>query len=31
MRGLPLVDIEIEPFRLEDYVLKIYADDGPRP
>jgi ABC-2 type transport system ATP-binding protein len=30
MRGLPVVDIEIEPFRLEDYVLKIYADGAPR-
>ena len=26
LRGLDVVDIEIEPFRLEDYVLKIYAD-----
>jgi ABC-2 type transport system ATP-binding protein len=26
LRGLDVADIEIEPFRLEDYVLKIYAD-----
>ena len=26
MRGLPVSDIEIEPFKLEDYVLKIYSD-----
>lgn len=26
MRGLDVADIEIEPFRLEDYVLRIYAD-----
>jgi ABC-type multidrug transport system ATPase subunit len=25
MRGLPVSDIEIEPFKLEDYVLKIYS------
>jgi ABC-2 type transport system ATP-binding protein len=28
LRGLDVADIEIEPFRLEDYVLKIYADAG---
>jgi ABC-type multidrug transport system ATPase subunit len=26
MRGLPVSDVEIEPFRLEDYVLQIYSD-----
>jgi ABC-2 type transport system ATP-binding protein len=26
LRGLDVADIEIEPFRLEDYVLKIYSD-----
>ncbi len=26
MRGLPVADIEIEPFKLEDYVLQIYSD-----
>ena len=26
LRGLDVADIEVEPFRLEDYVLKIYAD-----
>jgi ABC-type multidrug transport system ATPase subunit len=26
MRGFPITDIEIEPFKLEDYVLKIYSD-----
>jgi ABC-2 type transport system ATP-binding protein len=26
--GLGVADIEIEPFKLEDYVLKIYSDDG---
>lgn len=25
MKGLPVSDIEIEPFKLEDYVLKIYS------
>jgi ABC-2 type transport system ATP-binding protein len=31
MRGLAVADIEIEPFKLEEYVLKIYADgNGPR-
>lgn len=25
LRGLPVSDIEIEPFKLEDYVLKIYS------
>jgi ABC-2 type transport system ATP-binding protein len=28
MRGLPVSDIEIEPFKLEDYVLKIYSGPG---
>ena len=26
MRGLPIADVEIEPFKLEDYVLKVYSD-----
>jgi ABC-type multidrug transport system ATPase subunit len=26
LRGLPVSDVEIEPFRLEDYVLQIYSD-----
>jgi ABC-2 type transport system ATP-binding protein len=26
LRGLPVADIEIEPFKLEDYVLGIYSD-----
>ena len=26
MRGLPIADVEIEPFKLEDYVLKVYPD-----
>jgi ABC-2 type transport system ATP-binding protein len=26
IRGLPVVDLEIAPFRLEDYVLKVYTD-----
>ena len=31
LRGLGVSDIEIEPFRLEEYVLGIYADgSGPR-
>jgi ABC-2 type transport system ATP-binding protein len=30
LRGLGVLDIEIEPFKLEDYVLKIYSDDGGR-
>jgi ABC-2 type transport system ATP-binding protein len=30
MRGLAVADIEIEPFRLEEYVLKIYADANGR-
>ena len=31
LRGLGVADIEIEPFRLEEYVLGIYADgSGPR-
>ena len=30
MRGLAIADLEIEPFKLEDYVLKIYADGGPQ-
>ncbi len=29
MRGLNVADIEIEPFRLDDYVLRIYADHPP--
>jgi len=28
MRGLSVSDIEIEPFKLEDYVLKIYSGPG---
>jgi ABC-2 type transport system ATP-binding protein len=28
MRGLDIADIQIEPFRLDDYVLQVYAD-GP--
>ena len=28
MRGLSVSDIEIEPFKLEDYVLKIYSGSG---
>jgi ABC-2 type transport system ATP-binding protein len=31
MRGLPVADIEIEPFKLEDYVLKAYADGAGAP
>ena len=30
MRGLGVADIEIEPFKLEEYVLGIYADGGER-
>lgn len=26
LRGLPVVDVEIEPFKLDDYVLSIYTD-----
>ncbi len=30
MQGLPVSDIEIEPFKLEDYVLQVYSGpDGP--
>jgi ABC-2 type transport system ATP-binding protein len=29
MRGLDIADIQIEPFKLDDYVLQVYAD-GPR-
>jgi ABC-2 type transport system ATP-binding protein len=29
MQGLNVADIEIEPFRLDDYVLQVYADGGP--
>jgi ABC-2 type transport system ATP-binding protein len=28
LRGLDVADLEIEPFRLEDYVLKIYSDSS---
>jgi hypothetical protein len=28
LQGLPVSDIEIEPFRLEDYVLRIYSDES---
>ncbi len=28
MRGLPVADIEIDPFKLEDYVLQIYSGGG---
>jgi len=28
MQGLPISDIEIEPFKLEDYVLKIYSGNS---
>ena len=32
MQGLPVSDIEIEPFRLEDYVLNVYSENpGGRP
>lgn len=30
LRGLGVSDIEIEPFKLEDYVLRTYSDDGER-
>jgi ABC-2 type transport system ATP-binding protein len=30
LRGLGVSDLEIEPFRLEDYVLSIYSDEGER-
>lgn len=26
LRGLPVVDVEIEPFKLEDYVLSVYSE-----
>lgn len=31
LQGLPVSDIEIEPFKLEDYVLKIYAGSSGAP
>jgi ABC-2 type transport system ATP-binding protein len=31
MHGLPVSDIEIEPFKLEDYVLKIYSGSAGAP
>ena len=31
MRGLPVADIEIDPFKLEDYVLKIYSGTDGDP
>ncbi len=31
MQGLPVSDIEIEPFKLEDYVLKIYSGSAGEP
>ena len=31
MRGLPVADIEIDPFKLEDYVLKIYSETDGAP
>ncbi|MEP6916477.1 MAG: ABC transporter ATP-binding protein [Acidobacteriota bacterium] len=29
LRGLAVADLEIEPFKLEDYVLQIYTDGSP--
>jgi ABC-2 type transport system ATP-binding protein len=31
LRDLAVADLEIEPFRLEDYVLKVYAEGESRP
>jgi beta-exotoxin I transport system ATP-binding protein len=31
MQGLRIADIEIEPFKLEDYVLEVYAGDAGPP